>query len=165
MPKAKTAENASGLQVGDTAPQFNLPTDNGTNANLADFKGKMNVVIYFYPKDDTPGCTIEAKEFRDAAEKFAKADTVVFGVSKDSVQSHCKFRDKFDLNFALISDTETMCEDYGVWVEKNMYGRKYMGIQRDTFLIDKNGKIAQIWHKVKPEGHPSEVLEAAKKLK
>jgi peroxiredoxin Q/BCP len=152
------------LAVGDKAPNFKLPADNGKTINLADFKGKKNVVVYFYPKDDTPGCTIEAKEFRDAAHKFAKADTIVLGVSKDSVESHCKFRDKFDLNFNLVSDTGTMAEDYGVWVEKNMYGRKYMGIQRDTLLIDKQGKIAAIWQKVKPEGHPAEVLEAAKKL-
>jgi peroxiredoxin Q/BCP len=152
------------LSVGDKAPDFKLPADNGKTINLADFKGKKNVVVYFYPKDDTPGCTIEAKEFRDAADKFAKADTVVLGVSKDSVESHCKFRDKFDLNFNLVSDTGTMAEDYGVWVEKNMYGRKYMGIQRDTFLIDKTGKIAQIWEKVKPEGHPAAVFEAAKTL-
>ena len=122
-------------------------------------------MIYFYPKDDTPGCTIEAKEFRDRMPDFEKNNAVIIGISKDSVKSHDKFKVKFCLPFILASDEDTKtCEDYGVWVEKSMYGKKYMGIQRDTFLIDAQGKVAKIWEKVKPEGHPEEVLQAVKEL-
>ena len=149
------------LEIGDKAPDFELSGD----VNLSHYHGKQNVVLYFYPKDDTPGCTVEAKEFRDMQGDFEKSHTVIIGVSKDDATSHNKFKEKFSLNFALGSDEETKtCQKYGCWVEKNMYGKTYMGIQRDTFLIDKNGKIAGIWRKVKPEGHAKEMLEAAKKL-
>jgi peroxiredoxin Q/BCP len=133
--------------------------------SLAKLKGK-NVVLYFYPKDDTPGCTIEAKDFRDLMKDFEKNNTTIIGLSKDDVKSHDKFKEKFCLPFTLASDTDgSTCEAYGVWVEKSMYGKKYMGIERTTFLIDKQGKIAQIWGKVKVEGHAKEVLEAAQGLK
>ena len=153
------------LNEGDKAPAFTMPADNGEAISLADYKGKSNVVLYFYPKDDTPGCTIEAKDFRDLQDKFTKAGTVVIGVSKDSIKKHCKFRDKYELNFLLASDEEAgVCESYGVWVEKSMYGKKYMGIQRATFLIDKLGVIQRVWPKVKIEGHAQEVLDAATAL-
>jgi len=154
-----------GLNIGDKAPVFALPTDAGDEVSLAQFEGKQNVVLYFYPKDDTPGCTTEAKDFRDLHEAFAAADTVVIGVSKDDVKSHDKFKAKHALPFMLASDAEgDVCERYGVWVEKNMYGKKYMGIQRATFLIDRQGTITQIWPKVKVDNHAQEVLEAAKAL-
>ncbi|MCI5049613.1 MAG: thioredoxin-dependent thiol peroxidase [Rickettsiales bacterium] len=150
--------------AGDTAPAVELPTDQG-QFSLSAHKGKANVVLYFYPKDDTPGCTTEAKDFRDLQDAFAKADTTIIGISKDSVDKHCKFIGKHELNFELASDEEgDVCERYGVWVEKNMYGKKYMGIQRATFLIGKDGKIAQSWPKVKVTDHAKEVLEAAKAL-
>ena len=152
------------LEIGDKAPNFDMPTDGAGSASLAKLKGK-NVVLYFYPKDDTPGCTIEAKQFGDLQKDFAKANTVVIGVSKDSVKKHDKFKEKYCLPFVLASDEETnVCEAYGTWVEKSMYGKTYMGISRDTFLIDGAGKLAQIWRKVKPEGHAAEVLAAAKAL-
>ena len=148
------------LNVGDKAPDFKLPTDGGGTLALKDLKGKK-VVLYFYPKDDTPGCTTEAQNFRDAIKKIEKAGAVVVGASKDSVARHDKFKAKYDLPFTLVSDEEgTLCESYGVWVEKNMYGRKYMGIQRATFLIDEKGKIAAIWPKVKVKEHADEVLAA-----
>jgi peroxiredoxin Q/BCP len=162
-----TAAKASSaaLNVGDKAPAFNLPTDGAGNVSLAGLKGK-NVVLYFYPKDDTPGCTIEAKDFRDLMSEFEKSNTVIIGLSKDDVKSHDKFKEKFCLPFTLASDTDgSTCEAYGVWVEKSMYGKKYMGIERATFLIDAKGSIAHIWPKVKVDGHAKEVLEAAKKLK
>jgi peroxiredoxin Q/BCP len=161
-----TAKKAlSELNVGDKAPAFNLPVDGGEVIDIADYKGKKNVVIYFYPKDDTPGCTVEAKEFRDLNKQFQKTDTVVIGVSKDSCASHDKFKAKYDLNFIIASDEKgDVCERFGVWVEKNMYGKKYMGIARATFLIGKDGKIAAIWPKVKPEGHADEVLKKAQTL-
>lgn len=158
------AKKSSGLSVGDKAPEFKLPVDGGGSVSLSGLKGK-NVVLYFYPKDDTPGCTIEAKDFRDRIAAFEKADTVILGVSKDSVKSHDKFKEKYCLPFNLISDEEgKMCEDYGVWVEKSMYGKKYMGIERTTFLIDKQGKIAKIWNKVKVDGHAEELLNSAREL-
>ncbi len=162
----QAAKNLSAeLNVGDAAPDFDMASDKGGRAKLADYKGKQNVVLYFYPKDDTPGCTIEAKDFRDLSKDFVKANTVIFGVSKDSIDSHCKFSDKFELSFALASDEgNDVCERYGVWGEKNMYGKKYMGINRATFLIDKAGNLAAIWPKVSVDGHAKEVLEAAKKL-
>ncbi|PZP85388.1 MAG: thioredoxin-dependent thiol peroxidase [Azospirillum brasilense] len=168
MPAAakKTAAPAatSTVSVGDKAPAFSLPADSGEVISLSSLKGK-NVVLYFYPKDDTSGCTIEAKDFRDLADAFGKANTVVLGVSKDSLKSHCKFRDKYELNFNLLSDEEgKACEAYGTWVEKSMYGKKYMGIQRATFLIDAAGKIAQIWPKVSVTGHAAEVLKHAQAL-
>lgn len=154
----------SSLKEGDKAPLFDLQTDNNGNVNLEKLKGK-NVVLYFYPKDDTPGCTIEAKDFRDLSKDFEKANAVIIGISKDSVKSHDKFKEKFCLPFPLASDEDgSTCEAYGTWVEKSMYGKKYMGIERATFLIDAQGKIARIWPKVKVDGHAKEVLEAVENL-
>lgn len=150
------------VDIGDDAPDFKLPTDGGGELSLSSLKGRT-VVLYFYPKDDTSGCTKEAIGFRDALADFEKTGAAVVGVSKDGVAKHDKFKAKYDLNFPLVSDEEgTLCEAYGVWVEKSMYGRKYMGIERSTFLIDKTGKIARAWRKVKIPGHVEEVLEAAK---
>jgi Peroxiredoxin len=153
------------LGEGDGATEINLPTDNGGHINSAELKGEKNIVVYFYPKDDTPGCTAEAKDFRDHLGAFDAADTVIIGISKDSVASHDKFKNKHELNFHLASDEDgDVCERFGVWVEKNMYGKKYMGIQRATFLISKDGSIAKAWPKVKVLGHVEEVLEAARSL-
>lgn len=152
------------LQVGTKAPEFSLPGNDGKIVTLADYAGK-NVVLYFYPKDDTPGCTTEAKDFTAAKAEFDAANTVVIGMSKDTAAKHDKFIGKHDLTVTLASDEEGSCiENYGVWVEKNMYGRKYMGIERATFLIDKNGIIQNIWRKVKVKVHVEAVLEAAKGL-
>ena len=152
------------LEVGDKAPTFNLPTDGGGNISLKDLKGET-VILYFYPKDDTPGCTKEACGFRDALPDFSKAKAKVIGVSKDPVKKHDKFKDKYDLTFPLASDEDgAVCEAYGAWVEKSMYGRKYMGIDRSTFLIDGKGVIRGIWRKVKVPGHVDEVLKAAQDL-
>ena len=152
------------LSVGDKAPNFEMPTDGNGTVSLADLKGK-NVVLYFYPRDNTPGCTTEACDFNDNLPDFDKVDAEVIGVSKDSVESHDKFKAKKELNFTLASDENTsVCEDYGVWKEKNMYGKKYMGIERTTFLIDKEGIIRHIWPKVKVKGHVDEVLKAVKEL-
>jgi peroxiredoxin Q/BCP len=145
---------------GAKAPAFTLKDGQGNTVKLADFKGKA-LVLYFYPKDDTPGCTVEAKEFRDALPEFSARDAVVLGVSPDVSASHCKFTAKYELNFPLLSDIDhAVAEKYGVWVEKNMYGRTYMGIQRATFLIGRSGKIAHVWPKVSPKGHAAEVLAA-----
>ena len=131
---------------------------------LKDYKSK-NVVLYFYPKDDTPGCTIEACGFRDSFKEIEKLNTVVLGVSPDSMKSHDKFISKFQLPFPLLADEDKkICRDYGVWVEKSMYGKKYMGVARSTFIIGKSGKIAKIFANVKPEGHNKEVIEALKSL-
>lgn len=158
------AAPAAGPGEGDAAPQFDLPGAGGETISLAALKGKK-VVLYFYPKDDTSGCTKEAIEFNGLRDKFAKAKTVVIGMSPDSVKSHDKFRDKYELAFPLASDeSKDVLSAYGVWVEKSMYGRKYMGVERSTFLIDADGKIARVWRKVKVPGHAEEVLEAAKKL-
>lgn len=158
------AKPSNELSIGDKAPGFSLPTDRNTTLSLKELKGK-NVVLYFYPKDDTPGCTVEAKDFRDHLKEFDNADTIILGASKDSVKSHEKFKEKFCLPFPLLSDEEgTLCADYGVWVEKSMYGKKYMGIERTTYLIDKNGVIKNIWRKVKVDGHVEEVLKAAEAL-
>lgn len=152
------------LKVGNFAPDFTLDIAGSGNITLSELRGK-NVVLYFYPKDDTPGCTIEAKEFGDLNKKFDSLNTVIIGLSKDSVASHNKFKDKYCLPFTLASDANSsVCEAYGTWVEKSMYGKKYMGIQRDTYLLDKTGKIVKIWRKVKAEGHANEVLEAVKAL-
>lgn len=152
------------LNEGDKAPAFDMATSLDKRVSLASLAGK-NVVLYFYPKDDTPGCTIEAKDFRDMMKDFEKANTVVIGVSKDSIKSHDNFKAKYCLPFPLGSDEDgSVCEAYGVWVEKSMYGKKYMGIQRATFLIDAKGKLAKIWPKVSVDGHAREVLEAAKGL-
>ncbi len=152
------------LSVGDFAPDFTLDTDSDGSVTLSELRGR-NVVVYFYPRDNTPGCTIEAREFSDAMDDFEYADTVIIGISKDSPQSHDKFKDKCDLSITLASDERgSVCEAYGVWVEKNMYGKKSMGIRRATFLIDSKGAIRKIWPKVKVEGHVEEVLDAAREL-
>lgn len=152
------------LDIGDTAPDFTLPRDGGETMTLSALQpGK--VVLYFYPKDDTPGCTKEAIAFTDHLQAFADANTTVIGVSKDPVSKHDKFIAKHELKVALVSDEDSdVCEQYGVWVEKNMYGKKYMGIERATYLIDGDGKIAQIWRKVKVPGHAEKVLEATQAI-
>lgn len=152
------------LDIGTQAPDFTLPTDGNGSITLSALQGKP-VVLYFYPKDDTSGCTAEACQFRDMQPDFSGVDAVVIGLSKDSVASHDKFKKKYELPFTLASDTEgTVCEAYGVWVEKSMYGKKYMGIERATYLIDRDGKIAKIWRKVKVPGHGADVLKAVKAL-
>jgi peroxiredoxin Q/BCP len=146
--------------VGKKAPDFKLPASTGETICLKDFSGSnpKNVVLYFYPRDDTPGCTTEACGFRDEIGPIQVLDSVVLGISADSVESHQKFAAKFSLPFPLLADvSHEVAEKYGVWVEKNMYGKKSMGIQRATFLIDKTGKIAAVWPKVKVEGHVAEV--------
>ena len=149
---------------GDTAPDFDLPAAGGGRIRLADLRGKA-VVLYFYPKDDTPGCTKESQGFSEAAADFAAAGAVVVGVSKDSVASHDKFKAKYGLALELGSDPEgAVIAAYGAWVEKSMYGKTYMGIDRSTFLIDPSGKLAQAWRKVKVPGHVAEVLKAAQAL-
>lgn len=160
----KAAANAA-LKVGSTAPACSLALTGNKKVDLASFKGKKNVVLYFYPKDDTPGCTIEANDFAKLNAQFAKADTVVIGISKDDMKSHDKFRAKYKLPFDLASDAAGVTEAFGAWGEKSMYGKTYMGIVRSTFLIDKAGKVAKAWPKVSVTGHAAEVLEAAKKLK
>jgi peroxiredoxin Q/BCP len=152
------------LKEGDPAPAIHAPDDQGNPFDLAALKGK-NVVLYFYPKADTPGCTKESCEFRDTTQKFAKKDTVIVGVSPDKSAAQSKFKAKFDLPFTLLADTEhAVAEAYGVWKEKSMYGKKYMGIERTTFLIGADGKIHTIFHKVKPEGHAEQVYAALAKL-
>ena len=152
------------LTVGSKAPEFELPVAEGETVSLKDLAGK-NVVLYFYPKDDTPGCTKEAIAFTQAKSDFEAANTTIIGVSADSLKAHAKFSDKHDLAITLASDEEKQAiEAYGVWVEKSMYGRKYMGIERATYLIDSAGKIAQIWRKVKVPGHVDKVLETAREL-
>ena len=156
---------AAALQPGDKAPDFNLPSDEGGDIRLEDLSGRT-VVLYFYPKDDTTGCTSEAKAFTAAASDFDGAGATVVGVSKDPVKSHGKFRQKYDLKVRLGSDVEgKTVEGYGVWVEKSMYGRKYMGIERATFLIDGAGVVRRVWRKVSVSGHAEDVLAAAKALK
>ncbi len=149
------------LQIGDAAPDFTLPTDGNGEITLSQLKGQK-VVLYFYPKDDTPGCTTESCSFNENLSLFNKMDTAIIGLSKCSVKKHDKFKNKYNLTFPLASDeNNTVCETYGTWIEKSMYGKKYMGIDRSTFLIDENGKIAQIWRKVKVPGHVEEVMQAA----
>jgi len=152
------------VDVGEKAPDFSMATDGGGSVSLKDLKGKK-VVLYFYPKDDTPGCTKEACAFRDAMPDFTGIDAEIIGVSKDPVAKHDKFKAKYDLPFTLASDEESdVCEQFGVWVEKNMYGRKYMGIERATFLIDGEGVVRNVWRKVKVPGHADAVLETVKSL-
>ena len=152
------------LQTGDSAPDFTLPRDGEGALSLADFGGRK-LALYFYPKDDTSGCTSEAKAFSEAKALFDKAGAVVIGASKDSVASHAKFRAKYDLSITLASDVEgKIVEAYGAWVEKSMYGRKYMGIERSTFLIDGQGVLRRVWRKVKIPGHAQEVLKAVQDL-
>lgn len=154
----KTSE----VSVGDRAPDFELPSTSGKPVRLGSFKGKQ-VVLYFYPKDDTPGCTTEACAFRDNLPKFDKLDAVVLGVSHDSLDSHAKFISKYSLNFTLLSDEGLEAHKlYGTWVEKNNYGRKYWGTERSTFVIGEDGKIKKIFRKVSPQGHEVEVLAALK---
>jgi peroxiredoxin Q/BCP len=149
-------------EEGSKAPNFKLKNQNGETISLSDFKGK-NVVLYFYPKDDTSGCTAEACSFRDDFPKFEKTDAVILGVSPDSVESHKKFEQKYRLNFNLLSDEKKeILQKYEVWKEKNMYGRKYMGVERTTYIIGPEGKIKKIFRKVKVSGHNKEVLEALK---
>lgn len=153
----------SEMKTGDKAPSFSAPDDSGNSLTLKDFIGRK-LVLYFYPKDDTSGCTKEACSFTESIAQFNKLDCAVVGVSKDSASSHKKFKEKYGLNFPLLSDEDCkICTDYGVWVEKSMYGRKYMGIERSTFLIDEQGKISAVWRKVKVPGHVEEVLAHLKK--
>jgi peroxiredoxin Q/BCP len=152
------------LTVGSKAPDFHLPRDGGGHVSLADFKGQK-LVLYFYPKADTSGCTMEAKDFSRLAIAFSRAGTAILGVSADPVPRQDKFKAKYDLTIPLASDeTHEMLEAYGAWAQKSMYGRKYMGILRNTYLIDAGGKIVRIWEKVKVPGHAEEVLAAAKAL-
>ncbi len=145
------------IEENKKAPQFTLPDQTGKKISLKDFKGKK-VVLYFYPKDNTPGCTKEACDFRDSIEDFKKIKAVVLGVSPDSIESHKKFAEKYDLPFPLLSDPEKkVLNKYGVWKEKSMYGRKYMGVERTTVVIDENGKIMKIFPKVKVKGHVDQV--------
>jgi peroxiredoxin Q/BCP len=152
------------LSPGQDAPQFELPRDGGGTLTLSALRGKA-VVLYFYPKDDTSGCTAEAIDFSALKADFEKAGAVVIGMSPDSAKKHDKFKTKHNLSIDLVADEERKTiEAYGVWAEKSMYGRKYMGVERTTFLIDRDGKIARIWPKVKVSGHAAEVLEAVRAL-
>jgi peroxiredoxin Q/BCP len=147
------------IQKGDAAPDFELPADDGGRVRLGDLKGRR-VILYFYPKDNTSGCTTQACELRDALPRIDEKGAVVLGVSPDPVSSHQKFRDKYSLNFPLLSDQDhQVSEAYGVWKEKSMYGRKYWGIERSTFIIDENGVVVDIWRKVKPKGHADRVQD------
>ena len=152
------------LEVGSKAPAFTLPDAEGKKIKLSDFKGSP-VVLYFYPKDDTPGCTKEACAFRDRSAELKKLGAIVLGVSADSSASHAKFRDKYSLNFPLLADeSHEVAEKYGSWREKNMYGKKSMGIQRSTYLLDAQGKVARVWKRVSVDGHDAQVLEALQEL-
>jgi peroxiredoxin Q/BCP len=153
------------IEAGQKAPAFTLTGDDGSKVRLADLAGGP-VVLYFYPKDDTPGCTKEACAFRDLAADMKKLGAKVFGVSPDDVESHAAFRDKYKLNFPLLADVDhKLAEKYGAWREKNMYGKKSMGVQRSTFLIDAAGKVAKVWKRVQVDGHDQQVLAALKELK
>ena len=148
------------LTTNTTAPDFTAPTDNGASASLSDYKGKR-VVLYFYPKDNTSGCTQQACDFRDNMERLTSKGVTIIGVSPDSVKSHGKFKQNFDLNFVLVSDEDkSICTQYGVWVEKSMYGRKYMGVERTTFILDEQGIITHVFPKVKVGGHVEAVISA-----
>jgi peroxiredoxin Q/BCP len=155
---------ADWVETGKKAPAFTLNSDQGDKVRLSDLKGQP-VVLYFYPKDDTPGCTKEACAFRDHSRQLQKLGAVVLGVSPDNVESHVKFRDKYSLNFPLLADVDhKVAEKYGAWREKNMYGKKSMGIQRSTFLIAADGKVAKVWRRVQVDGHEQQVLEALEEL-
>jgi peroxiredoxin Q/BCP len=148
------------LEVGKRAPAFKLASSDGEQVALADFKGKR-VVLYFYPKDNTPGCTLEAQDFQKALDQFKKRNAVVLGVSRDTIASHCKFRDKFELRFPLLSDPDhEVLEAYGAWGEKNMYGKKILGVLRTTVVIDEQGKVQAIFPSVKVKGHIEKVFDA-----
>jgi peroxiredoxin Q/BCP len=163
-PQSRRKEGMMTLSVGAQAPDFTLPADGGSTISLSGLRGR-HVVLYFYPKDDTSGCTKEAIAFNGLRGAFSAANTEIIGMSADSVASHDKFKKKYDLNFALAADEgRSALEAYGVWVEKSMYGKKYMGIERTTVLIDSHGDVAAIWNKVKVDGHAEEVLAAAQKL-
>ncbi|OIR20241.1 MAG: peroxiredoxin [Marine Group III euryarchaeote CG-Bathy1] len=151
--------------VGTKAPDFSVLNQNGENINLKDLNGKW-VVMYFYPKDDTPGCTIEANEFTSLSKNFEKENTIIFGISPDDEKSHCKFIEKYKLNIDLLADTEKkLVTEYGVWKEKSMYGRTYMGVTRTTFLIDDKGDVAEVWTNVKAKGHAEIVLNRLVEIK
>ena len=151
-------------KINSKAPIFNGPCTGDKIANLADLKG-TNVVLYFYPKDSTPGCTTEGQDFRDLNKEFKKTNTIIFGLSRESIKSHENFKEKQSFNFDLISDPdEKICNQYDVIKEKSMYGKKYMGIERSTFLINSKGKLVKEWRKVKVKGHAEEVLESAKEI-
>jgi thioredoxin-dependent peroxiredoxin len=153
------------IEMGGAAPDFTLSSDGGGTLSLIEMQGRI-AVLFFYPKDDTTGCTLEAKDFSDRVPEFAKIGAAVVGISPDSVKSHDKFKVKHGLAVTLLSDeTKEMLQTYGLWVEKSMYGRKYMGVDRTTLLLDASGKVAQVWNKVKVPGHAQEVLEAARRLK
>ncbi len=148
------------LKKGDKAPDFTLPDKDEKSVSLKDFKGKW-VIVYFYPKDDTPGCTIEAREFTQSVEEFAKLDAKILGISADTPKSHVKFTDKYGLKITLLSDEDhKVMEEYGAWGVKKMYGKEYWGIIRSTFLVDPEGNIAEAWYKVKVKGHVDKVKEA-----
>jgi peroxiredoxin Q/BCP len=154
------SETPAWIEAGEAAPDFTLPADDGGTVRLSDLRGKP-VVLYFYPQDDTPGCTKEACAFRDRSADFEERGAVVLGVSPDDVASHGRFRDKFTLNFPLLADAgHQVAERYGAWREKNLYGKKSMGIQRSTFLIDREGKVRKVWKRVAVDGHDEEVLKA-----
>ena len=155
---------ADWIEVGKKAPAFTLTADDGKKVKLSDLKGRP-VVLYFYPKDDTPGCTKEACAFRDRQAEMEQLGAKVLGVSPDTVESHVKFRDKFNLNFPLLADPDhAVAEKYGAWREKNMYGKKSMGIQRSTYLIDADGKVAKVWQRVQVDGHDDEVIDGLRQL-
>jgi len=163
-PRKNKAQTDEFLLLGKAAPLFELPIDTGQSISLKGLRGK-HVVLYFYPKDDTPGCTTQAQFFRDSQPTFSRKNTTIIGVSKDTIERHSKFKAKHQLNFTLASDADgEVCEAYGVWKEKNMYGRKYMGIERSTFLIDEKGIVRAEWRKVRVPGHVNEVIQSLKFL-
>ena len=159
MPKSNVRSNVT---IGEKAPDFDLETDSGKRLSLGELRGKV-VILYFYPKDDTPGCTTEACEFRDLFPRFTRGKAVILGVSPDSPRKHANFKKKYDLPFTLLSDKDhKVAERYGLWVEKTFWGRKYMGVERTTFIIGPDGRIRKIFSKVNPEGHAAEVQAALK---
>jgi peroxiredoxin Q/BCP len=152
------------IEIGDSAPDFNLLSDKNENISLADLRGKK-IILYFYPKDDTPGCTKEACDFRDNLQQFASSNTEVIGVSKDSPEKHQKFKQKYSLPFTLLADSNAdVCEAYGVIDKKSLFGKTFLGIKRSTFLIDEQGKIRKIWRNVKVKGHTEQVLDELNKI-
>ena len=155
---------ADWIEVGKKAPAFNLADDRGKKVRLSSLLGSP-VVLYFYPRDDTPGCTREACAFRDRKAELKELGAIVLGISPDTVESHAKFKEKYELNFPLLADPDhAVAEKYGAWREKNMYGKKSMGIQRSTFLIDESGRVAKVWKRVKVDGHDTQVLQAVREL-